>query len=142
LYQLNYHGIGGLSAFQTRRESEEEESESSSSYQGRLSRDERLVKDMRIPLTVKEIIEKPMEEFNDLLTRKDINEEQINICRDIRRRGKNKVRNILKLLSKPRSTKIFDQLNLKLHSYVPYSRLQPRTVEKEKLTKSAAWRQT
>jgi predicted DNA-binding protein len=48
--------------------------------------------DMRIPLTVREIIEKPMEEFNDLLTRKDITEEQINICRDIRRRGKNKVR--------------------------------------------------
>ena len=92
MYQLNYHGIGGLSAFQT-RESEEDESESSSSSQGRLSRDERLVKDMRIPLTVKEIIEKPIEEFNDLLTRKDITEEQINICRDIRRRGKNKVRN-------------------------------------------------
>lgn len=89
--QLHYLGIGGQSVFQTRRESEEEESKSSSSYQGRLSRDERLVMDMRIPLTVREIIEKPMEDFNDLLTRKDITEEQINTCRDIRRRGKNKI---------------------------------------------------
>jgi hypothetical protein len=88
LYQLKYIGICGPSLFQTRRESEEDESESSSSYQGRLSRDERLVNDMRIPLTVRKIIEKPMEEFNDLLTRKDITEEQINICRDIRRRGR------------------------------------------------------
>jgi predicted DNA-binding protein len=62
-----------------------------------------LVKDMRIPITVREIIEKPMEEFNDLLTRKDITEEQINICRDIRRRGKNKVRKT-KLLSMSHST--------------------------------------
>ena len=95
MFQLNCLGIGGHSQFQTIRESEEEESKSSGSYQGRLSRDERLVKDMRIPLTVREIIEKPMEEFNDLLTRKDITEVQNNICRDIRKRGKNKVRNTL-----------------------------------------------
>ena len=47
---------------------------------------------MKIPLTVRDIIETPMEEFNDLLSSKDITEEQINTCRDIRRRGKNKVR--------------------------------------------------
>ena len=87
-------GDGGQKAFRTRRESEEEEKESSCSYQGRLSRDERLVKEIRIPLTVEEIIVKPIEEFNDLLTSKDITEEQINICRDIMRRGKNKVRKI------------------------------------------------
>ena len=46
---------------------------------------------MNIPLTV--IIETPMEEFNDLLSSKDITEEQVNIRIDIRRRGKNKVRN-------------------------------------------------
>jgi hypothetical protein len=85
--------------------------------------------DMRIPLTVREIIEKPMEEFNDLLTRKDITEEQVNICRDIRRRGKNKVRNTSKLLSMSPSTKI---LFFKLHPNVLYSRLQLKTVEKEK----------
>ena len=142
MYQLHYLGIGGQSVFQERRESEEEESKSSSSYQGRLSRDERLVMDMRIPLTVREIIEKPMEDFNDLLTRKDITEEQINTCRDIRRRGKNQVRNTSKSLSILYSQKIFDQLFLKLHPIVLHSRLQLKTAEKEKLNKSAAWRQT
>ena len=93
---LKYVGVGGQTASRIRRESEEEERGSSCSYQGRQSRDERMVEEMRIPLTVGEIIQKPMEEFNDLLTSKDINEEQINICRDIRRRGKNKVRNNFK----------------------------------------------
>ena len=46
---------------------------------------------MKIPLTVVEIIHKSMEEFNDLLSSQDVREEQMNICRDIRRRGKNKV---------------------------------------------------
>jgi hypothetical protein len=93
---LKYVGVGGQTASRIRRESEEEEQESICSYQGRQSRDEKMVKEMRIPLTVGEIIQKPMEEFNDLLTSKDITEEQINICRDIRRRGKNKVRNNFK----------------------------------------------
>ena len=80
--------------------------------------------DMRIPLTVREIIEKPMEEFNDLLTRKDITEEQINTCRDIRRRGKNKVREKIISMSL--------HLNLKLFPNVLNSRLQLKTVGKEK----------
>ena len=46
---------------------------------------------MNIPCTVEDIIHKPMEEFNDLLSRYSVSEEIINICRDIRRRGKNKV---------------------------------------------------
>ena len=56
-----------------------------------LSRDEKLVVEMNIPFTVEEIINKPMEEFNDTLSKHSVNEEIINICRDIRRRGKNKV---------------------------------------------------
>ena len=60
------------------------------SFQGRISRDDKLVMEMRVPFTVQDIIEKPMDQFNDLLARVDITEEQINLCRDIRRRGKNK----------------------------------------------------
>ena len=44
----------------------------------------------KIPLTIKEIIYSSMEEINDLFASHDVTEEQINICRDIRRRGKNK----------------------------------------------------
>ena len=36
-----------------------------------------------------------MDEFNDLLSKNDLSEEQLNICRDIRRRGKNKVNTAL-----------------------------------------------
>ena len=32
-----------------------------------------------------------MDEFNDMLSKEELSEEQLNICRDIRRRGKNKV---------------------------------------------------
>ena len=59
--------------------------------QANLSRDKRLVMKMKIPLTVEDIINSPMEVFNDLVCTWEATEEQINICRDIRRRGKNKV---------------------------------------------------
>ena len=58
---------------------------------GAMSRDEKLVQEMNIPCSVEEIISKPMEEFNDLLSRHSVSEDVINVCRDIRRRGKNKV---------------------------------------------------
>ena len=38
-----------------------------------------------------DIVNPPMDEFNDMLSKEDLSEEQLNICRDIRRRGKNKV---------------------------------------------------
>ena len=33
-----------------------------------------------------------MDEFNDMLSKNELSEDQLNVCRDIRRRGKNKVR--------------------------------------------------
>ena len=58
----------------------------------RLSRDERKAREMGIPFTVHDIINLPMDEFNDMLSRHELSEDQLNVCRDIRRRGKNKVR--------------------------------------------------
>ena len=46
---------------------------------------------MGLPIQVKEIIDLPMDEFNDLLSKHELTEEQLTLCRDIRRRGKNKV---------------------------------------------------
>ena len=68
-----------------------EEDNDDGSLSGAMSRDEKLVQEMNIPCSVEEIITKPMEEFNDLLSRHSVSEEVINVCRDIRRRGKNKV---------------------------------------------------
>ena len=57
----------------------------------RQSRDERKAREIGIPFSLSEIINLPMDEFNDMLSRHELNEEQLALCRDIRRRGKNKV---------------------------------------------------
>jgi len=57
----------------------------------RLGKDEKLAKEAGITFNVKTLIALPMDEFNDLLSKNTLTEEQLNICRDIRRRGKNKV---------------------------------------------------
>merc|ERR1711872_160488 len=58
----------------------------------RMGKDERIAKQAGIRLNVKQdIVNPPMDEFNDMLSKEDLTEEQLNICRDIRRRGKNKV---------------------------------------------------
>jgi nuclear factor erythroid 2 len=59
-------------------------------HQG-LTRDERKALTLSLPIAVQEIINLPMDEFNDLLSKHDLTEEQLTLCRDIRRRGKNKV---------------------------------------------------
>ena len=50
-----------------------------------------LAHNLRLPITVMDIINLPMDEFNDLLSKHELTEEQLTLCRDIRRRGKNKV---------------------------------------------------
>ena len=44
-----------------------------------------------LPISVRAIIDLPMDEFNDLLSKHELTEEQLTLCREIRRRGKNKV---------------------------------------------------
>jgi len=56
-----------------------------------LTRDERKAQAMGLPIPCSEIINLPMDEFNDLLSKHELTEEQLTLCRDIRRRGKNKV---------------------------------------------------
>jgi hypothetical protein len=57
----------------------------------RLSRDERKAKKLGLPFLVTDIIDLPIDAFNELLTRHNLTEDQLMLCRDIRRRGKNKV---------------------------------------------------
>lgn len=56
-----------------------------------LSRDEKKAREHKIPMTVHEIINLPMDEFNERLSKYDLTEVQLSLIRDIRRRGKNKV---------------------------------------------------
>ena len=55
------------------------------------SRDEMRAKKMNIPLTIDQIINSAVEEFNDLLQKYLMTDQQLQLVRDIRRRGKNKV---------------------------------------------------
>lgn len=58
----------------------------------RLGKDEKIAREAGIKLDIKQdIVNPPMDEFNDMLSKEELSEEQLNICRDIRRRGKNKV---------------------------------------------------
>ena len=55
------------------------------------ARDEILARKMKLPFKVVDIINSPVDSFNELLTRPGLSPEQIKVCHDIRRRGKNKV---------------------------------------------------
>ena len=65
--------------------------ENDSDQSRRLTRDDKVAKNMNIPYSVQFIIDCSMEEFNDILNNKSLDNEQIILCRNIRRRGKNKV---------------------------------------------------
>uniref|UniRef100_T1H4J8 BZIP domain-containing protein n=1 Tax=Megaselia scalaris TaxID=36166 RepID=T1H4J8_MEGSC len=56
-----------------------------------LSRDEKRARALNIPIPVTDIINLPMDEFNERLSKYELSENQLSLIRDIRRRGKNKV---------------------------------------------------
>ncbi|XP_068121171.1 transcription factor NF-E2 45 kDa subunit [Hyperolius riggenbachi] len=55
------------------------------------SRDERRAVALQIPFPTERIVNLPVEDFNELLSRYTLTEPQLALVRDIRRRGKNKV---------------------------------------------------
>ncbi|XP_055071365.2 nuclear factor erythroid 2-related factor 2a isoform X2 [Misgurnus anguillicaudatus] len=59
--------------------------------EARLSRDEQRAKALQIPFTVDMIINLPVDDFNEMTSKHQLNEAQLALIRDIRRRGKNKV---------------------------------------------------
>lgn len=56
-----------------------------------MSRDERRAKALNIPFPMDQIINLPVDDFNELLTQYTLTDTQLALVRDIRRRGKNKV---------------------------------------------------
>ena len=58
----------------------------------RVSRDEKRLRSMEIPLSAEEIVNMPMDDFNERLAKLQLSEAQLSLVRDVRRRGKNKVR--------------------------------------------------
>jgi hypothetical protein len=101
------------------------ESQNKEEESRRLTRDERAAKNLNIPFFVQYIINCSMEEFTGILNNKSLDNEQINLCREIRRRGKNKV-----------NTK---EKNNEILNYSCF-RLLHRIVGKERLSKLVIWR--
>ncbi|XP_044592439.1 segmentation protein cap'n'collar isoform X2 [Cotesia glomerata] len=56
-----------------------------------LTRDEKKARQHNVPISVHDIINLPMDEFNERMSKYDLSETQVSLIRDIRRRGKNKV---------------------------------------------------
>eukprot|EP00088_Acartia_fossae_P038636 TRINITY_DN4007_c0_g1_i3.p1 TRINITY_DN4007_c0_g1~~TRINITY_DN4007_c0_g1_i3.p1 ORF type:complete len:685 (-),score=234.94 TRINITY_DN4007_c0_g1_i3:566-2458(-) len=84
---------GGASAGSgaARRMRVESESSGYSSEDSRSTRDEKLAEKMGLPYTVFELINCPVDRFNKIINDKDLSPAQAKLCKDIRRRGKNKV---------------------------------------------------
>ncbi|XP_017297855.2 LOW QUALITY PROTEIN: segmentation protein cap'n'collar [Diaphorina citri] len=61
------------------------------SEEEQMTRDEKKARALNIPIPVNDIINLPMDEFNERLSKYDLSETQLSLIRDIRRRGKNKV---------------------------------------------------
>ena len=57
----------------------------------REARDAKKARAYGIPFSLREIIDSSMEKFNDLVSNSGLTDQQMTLCRDIRRRGKNKV---------------------------------------------------
>jgi len=58
---------------------------------GSRCRDEKMARKMNLPFNVFDIINSPVDTFSEMLGRPGLTPEQSQLCRDIRRRGKNKV---------------------------------------------------
>ncbi|XP_041120394.1 nuclear factor erythroid 2-related factor 2-like [Polyodon spathula] len=59
--------------------------------ESRLSRDEQRAKALQIPFPIDNIINLPVDDFNEIMSKHQLNEAQLALIRDIRRRGKNKI---------------------------------------------------
>lgn len=60
-------------------------------HKGPHCRDKKRIEELEISLTLDQIIDSPVEEFNEILQTHKFTDQQLQLIRDIRRRGKNKV---------------------------------------------------
>lgn len=84
-YQLTPDSLGGSPRPSARDKARKKQ------HDEHLSRDEKRARALKIPMNNDEIINLPMDEFNERLSKYDLTEPQLALIRDIRRRGKNKV---------------------------------------------------
>ncbi|XP_047491611.1 segmentation protein cap'n'collar-like isoform X1 [Penaeus chinensis] len=86
-YHMSPEGPSGLS----RPTSRDKQKNRKNEHDRALTRDEKRARAMNLPITCEDIINLPMDEFNERISKYDLTEAQLSLIRDIRRRGKNKV---------------------------------------------------
>ncbi|KAK4306596.1 hypothetical protein Pmani_021599 [Petrolisthes manimaculis] len=86
-YHMSPEGPSGLS----RPSARDKQKNRKNDPERTLSRDEKRARSMNLPITCEDIINLPMDEFNERISKYDLTEAQLSLIRDIRRRGKNKV---------------------------------------------------
>ncbi|XP_042862904.1 endoplasmic reticulum membrane sensor NFE2L1-like isoform X6 [Penaeus japonicus] len=86
-YHMSPEGPSGLS----RPTSRDKQKNRKNEHDRALTRDEKRARSMNLPITCEDIINLPMDEFNERISKYDLTEAQLSLIRDIRRRGKNKV---------------------------------------------------
>lgn len=75
---------------QVSREEREEALKREKEQKATRSRDEKKAKEMKLPFSIDDIINTPVEDFTHMLSKYSLSEAQHQLIRDIRRRGKNK----------------------------------------------------
>ncbi|XP_071530684.1 uncharacterized protein cnc isoform X5 [Panulirus ornatus] len=86
-YHMSPEGPSGLSRPTTRDKPRNRKNDPERT----MTRDEKRARAMNLPITCDDIINLPMDEFNERISKYDLTEAQLSLIRDIRRRGKNKV---------------------------------------------------
>ncbi|XP_026468037.1 segmentation protein cap'n'collar-like isoform X4 [Ctenocephalides felis] len=89
-YHMSPHMAGATPRPQT-RDKKDKQRKNGDSPEEHLTRDEKRARALNVPIQVHDIINLPMDEFNERLSKHDLTESQLSLIRDIRRRGKNKV---------------------------------------------------
>ncbi|XP_015783955.1 DEP domain-containing protein DDB_G0279099 [Tetranychus urticae] len=82
---------GGRSSRASKGEHSRSNASDTSDDDRSITRDEKRAKALNIPIPADDIINLPIDEFNERLAKYELNEAQLSLIRDIRRRGKNKV---------------------------------------------------
>ncbi|XP_042228738.1 segmentation protein cap'n'collar-like isoform X2 [Homarus americanus] len=86
-YHMSPEGPSGL----TRPTARDKQRNRKNDHERTMSRDEKRARAMNLPISCEDIINLPMDEFNERISKYDLTEAQLSLIRDIRRRGKNKV---------------------------------------------------
>ena len=87
----HYEGAENLLYFSTPRNLADPDSSSKDELSSKKNYDEIRARNLKLPFEFEDIIHLPIENYNKLISKFNLNKEQLFLCQGIRRRGKNKI---------------------------------------------------